>query len=52
MVIGVLEGQEMVQDELFRITGKNQINDTTATFTFTSIDNEPIANIKQWYSDP
>jgi len=52
MVVGVIDSQEIIQDELFRISNKNQVNDSTATFTFTSIDNEPIANFKQWYSDP
>lgn len=34
------------------ITKKEPVNDTTSTFTFTSIDNEPVTNIKLWYNDP
>lgn len=34
------------------ITSKAPVNDTTSTFTFTSIDNEPVTNLKLWYNDP
>jgi len=51
-VIGIIEDQELVQDELFKITNKLQVNLETATFTFTSIDNQPVTNLKQWYQDP
>jgi len=52
LVIGVIKGQELVNDELFRMTNKNMVNKDAATFTFTSVDNEPVTNLKQWYSDP
>ena len=38
LVIGIIEDQELVQDELFKITSKVRVNSETATFTFTSID--------------
>lgn len=41
-----------MQDELFRITAKHPISASTKTFTFTSIDNEPVLDFKQWYNDP
>ena len=28
------------------------MNSDTSTFTFTSVDGQPIANIKSWYNDP
>ena len=52
LVVGVLKEQEFVQDELFIITNKVPVNDNTSTFTLTSIDNEPITNLRLWYNDP
>ena len=52
LVVGVIKGQEEVKDELFSITAKTLISANTTTFTFTSIDNEPVINLKQWYNDP
>lgn len=52
LVVGVIKGQEEVKDELFIITAKNPFSANTTTFTFTSIDNEPVVNFKQWYNDP
>ena len=52
LVVGVIKGQESVTDELFRITNKSSVNQSTSTFTFTSIDNEPVTNLKEWYNDP
>ena len=52
LVIASLEKQEYVQEELFKITGKelvNEKNPDTATFTFSTIDGQPVTNVKQWY---
>ena len=52
MVVGVLQNQDYVQDELFRITQRVPVNSTTMTFKFTTIDEEPVANFRNWYGDP
>lgn len=52
LVVGVIKDQQFVQDELFTITRSYPVNDTTKTFSFTSIDNEPVTNLKLWYNDP
>lgn len=49
LIVGVIKSQEHTQDELFKITRKVPVNAETATFTFTSIDDQPVTNIKQWY---
>ena len=52
LVVGVLDGQTLVREELFRLTSKSPVNQGTATFTFTTVDNEPVVNCKNWYGDP
>ena len=52
MIVGVLKGQEQVADHPFHITDKVQINENTATFTFTTASGQPIHNLKNWYNDP
>lgn len=39
-------------DEQFQITKVESVNDTAATFTFTSAQKKQIKNLKLWYSDP
>ena len=52
LIVGTVDRQAAVQDELFRITSKTQVNSTTATFTLSSSDNEPVSNIRAWYDNP
>ena len=52
MIVGVLKRQEQVEDQSFHISDKVQINDNTATFTFTTVEGKPIHNLKNWYNDP
>ena len=41
-----------MKDELYRLTNKRTVNKVAKTFTFTSIDNLPVSNVKSWYNDP
>ena len=52
MVVGVIEGQEAVVDGKFTITDKRQVNSDTSTFTFAAEQDQPILNLKSWYSNP
>jgi len=49
--VGVLKDQEQVKEEMFRISNKERVTDTTFTFTFTQKENNPVHNLKRWYSD-
>ena len=52
-MVGVLEGQEYAVDQLFTLTNKSPVNETTAHFTFEKIHKDPVAkNLKLWYNDP
>jgi len=48
----VIEGQDSVGDREFSIVKKMEINSSTFTFTFESIDKQPVDNLKFWYNDP
>jgi len=54
MVVGVIEGQERIEDRKFKITNKTEVNDATATFTFAAAEGGTTAhyNLKRWYNDP
>ena len=52
MVVGVLDGQDPVEDVRFRITGKQEVTENTATFTFTTMGGHTVDNLRMWYNDP
>lgn len=64
MVVGVIAGQESVQDQRFTISKKAMVNEGTATFTFQcegasgDLNNSKVGlkpmttNLKRWYNDP
>lgn len=52
LVVGVIKGQEPVQDELFKISKRTPVTNGTETFTFSTIDGEQVHNLKHWYNDP
>ena len=51
LIVGVLENQHKVKEELFRISNKERVTDQTFTFTFTQKDNSVVHNLKRYYSD-
>ena len=52
LTVGTIEGQAQVQDEKFKIFAKQQVNRSTATFTFASVAGKRIDNFKSWYNNP
>lgn len=51
MVVGIIEGQQLVQEEPFIISNKRPVNSDSATFTFSQKDQQPVHNLRLWYSD-
>jgi len=52
LVVGVIEGQDQVRDQEFKISKKTEVSEATATFIFNGVRDQPIHNVKLWYNDP
>ncbi len=48
----MIEGQQGVEDQQFKIATKQGVNENTATFTFKDIEGKAIDNLKRWYNNP
>ena len=47
----MLKDQELVKEQMFRISNKERITDSVFTFTFTQKKNSTVNNLKLWYND-
>jgi len=51
LIVGVVNHQQGVREEVYRICNKERVTESTYTFTFKQVECRSVHNLRRWYSD-